>query len=439
MRLFQDTIVAIATPPGGGGVGIVRLSGPLAPAIAARLTQKSFTPRQALVCAFYDLQQQCIDTGVLLYFKAPHSFTGEEVIEFQCHGSPFILDNLIKACLACGARLANPGEFSLTAYLNGKIDLVQAEAIADLINATSEKSAQCALHALQGDFSKRIHHVKDALIQLQVLVEAMIDFPEEEIELSTFQQLYQRTTALLTLLDQLMRQTTQGILLREGVVVVIAGPPNAGKSTLMNALAGREVAIVTPIAGTTRDLMRETVLVDGVAMTLIDTAGLRETDCMIEQEGIKRAREAMARADLLLWVTEYAAPVFLTEPVAIPVITILNKMDGASSQVMPCEEAMLHASLKYGEGLTAIRQAILKTVAYQPEEGIFIARRRHLEALKDVQGYLNEVEGLLKRSETLELIAEALRLAQHALGSITGEFTSEALLGEIFSSFCIGK
>jgi tRNA modification GTPase len=444
---LKPTITAIATPPGFGGVGIIRLSGPNAYDIAQRFIKLPLIPREAKFCQLFDDAGAVLDSAIVLYFKAPHSFTGEDVIEFQCHASPVMLDLIVKQCLYYGARLASPGEFSLTAFLNGKIDLVQAESIADLIHASSETSARMALRSLSGEFSTRLHQLESTLVRLRVLIEAGIDFSDEEVDILSEGEVERSIQTLLTELEAVQKQARQGSLMREGIRVVIAGRPNAGKSTVMNLLAGREVAIVTPIAGTTRDLMRESITIEGIPLILIDTAGLHETDCMVEQEGIRRAKQAIAEADLVLWIIDLQAPdseaVFESSLAAllspnVPILKVFNKIDCCPKPPHQ-EEKAVYIAAKTGLGVEKLHQTILSTVGYQPTEGLFIARRRHLAALELVKNALQEALNQIKTTRALEFIAEELRQAQLALNEITGEFSSDDLLGEIFSTFCIGK
>ncbi len=443
-----DTIVAIATPPGRGGVGIIRVSGPLSCDIARQITQNALiTPREAHFRAFYASNSELIDQGILLYFKAPFSFTGEDVVEFQVHGAPVVLDGLLTECVQLGARLAKPGEFSERAFLNNKIDLTQAEAIADLIHASSQTAARMAVRSLQGDFSKKIHGINDQLIHLRLFVEAAIDFPEEEIDFLNDGKI----TAMLTTVRQdlalIRASANQGAMLREGLSVVIAGLPNAGKSTLINLLSGRDVAIVTEVAGTTRDVMREHILLDDIPLHVIDTAGLRESDDLVEKEGIKRAWQEVSRADCVLLVIDAscgADTTLLNEaiqavlPTDVPIIQVFNKIDtlGCSAKI---ESSAVYLSAKSGEGLSLLKAKIKEVVGYQPAEGHFLARRRHIQALDTAQALLLAGHNQLSVHRAGELLAEDLRLAHQALCEITGEFTPDDLLGEIFSSFCIGK
>ncbi|PJD94101.1 MAG: tRNA uridine-5-carboxymethylaminomethyl(34) synthesis GTPase MnmE [Legionella sp.] len=442
------TIVAIATPPGRGGVGIVRVSGPDALSMALRLTKRqSFTPRLAQFASFYTSEDTLLDQGIVLYFQAPHSFTGEDVIEFQGHGSPVVLDLLVKELLKCGAKLANPGEFSLRAFLNDKLDLAQAEAIADLIHAHSESSARMAMRSLQGDFSKRIAVLNTQLIQLRLYVEAALDFPEEDLDFLNDGKIAARLAEIQKELADIRALAAQGAIMREGITVVIAGRPNAGKSTLMNALAKRDVAIVTDIPGTTRDVMREHILLDDIPVHLIDTAGLRDSTDVVEQEGIKRAWAELSRADCVVMVIDYSEDnrheelnlqIKLALPDQIPIILVYNKVDKIGESARK-EGTALYVSLKNTEGLALLQEEIKTVVGYQPQEGQFLARRRHLDALDQATHLLQEGATLLLSHRAGELLAEDLRLAHAALGEITGEFSSDDLLGVIFSSFCIGK
>ncbi|NCT57501.1 MAG: tRNA uridine-5-carboxymethylaminomethyl(34) synthesis GTPase MnmE [Legionella sp.] len=451
--MATDTIVAIATPPGRGGVGILRLSGALASAIAKRLTRREdlIVPKHVYYRAFYPedaTDQAWIDTGLLLYFQTPHSFTGEDVVEFQTHGSPRVLDRLLSACVACGARLARPGEFSERAFLNNKIDLAQAEAIADLIHANSETAARLAVRSLQGDFSKKINAINEQLVNLRLYVEAAIDFSDEEIDFLSDGKVAALFNQVFTDLLTVRTGASQGALLRESSVVVISGPPNAGKSTLLNALSGQDLAIVTDEAGTTRDLMREDILIDDIPLQLIDTAGLRESDHRVEQEGIKRAWQAIKRADVVLMmfdVADEAAGMLLDTaiqealPEHVPVIKIFNKIDKTSSITPYQKDSSIYLSAKQGDGLDLLKSAIKNALGHQPAEGLFLARRRHLDALNQAHQCLISGQKQLFEHQAGELLAEDLRQAHDALCEITGEFTTDDLLGKIFSTFCIGK
>ncbi|MDI1351972.1 MAG: tRNA uridine-5-carboxymethylaminomethyl(34) synthesis GTPase MnmE [bacterium] len=464
-----DTIVAIATPPGRGGVGIIRLSGPRAYSISLQLNgNKVLLPRLATFCSFYQAtydfsnssqvtaesqetvvasKKTLVDQGIMLYFKAPHSFTGEDVVEIQAHGSPIVLDLLTKEAVLLGARLARPGEFSERAFLNDKIDLTQAEAIADLIQASSQTSARMALRTLQGDFSHKISQLNEQLIYLRLYVEAAIDFPEEEIDFLNDGKVTSLLNTILNELDVIRSQANQGVILREGLSLVIAGRPNAGKSTLINYLAGRDVAIVTEIAGTTRDVMREHILLDDIPLHIIDTAGLHESADVVEQEGIRRAWEEVKKADCVLLVVdlnspqqqhELSAKITAVIPEGVPVITVFNKIDIVNSPTSTKTDEVF-ISAKSGLGIDGLKKMIKQVVGYQPNEGHFLARRRHLLALDEAKKLLSNGQIQLEQHRAGELLAEDLRLAHHALGEITGEFSSDDLLGVIFSSFCIGK
>lgn len=443
-----ETIAAIATPPGRGGVGIIRLSGPLAYAIGLQLNgQQSIIPRQIHYCSFKNQEGELFDNGLILYFKGPNSFTGEDVIEFQCHGSPIILDNLLKECLKHGARLANPGEFSERAFLNDKIDLTQAEAIADLIDASSQTAARMALQSLQGFFSEKVNAINDELLALRIFVEAAIDFPEEEIDFLNDGKIANKLKKILTQLESLRASAAQGAIMREGLKLVIAGRPNAGKSTLINALAGKEVAIVTSIPGTTRDVMREHILLDDIPLHLVDTAGLRQSTDLVEQEGIKRAWQEVAQADCLLHVIDKSSEEATDELDAdlkkaladsVPIIKIFNKIDSLQENARE-EDSGIYLSAKSGLGLELLKAKIKKIAGYQPAEGRFLARTRHLNALDRAHEFLVSGQEQLLLHKAGELLAEDLRLAHQHLGEITGEFSSDDLLGKIFSSFCIGK
>ena len=446
----DDTIAAIATPPGHGGIGIVRVSGPQTRAIAEAVTGRDLTPRYAHYGPFYGDNGEVLDEGIALFFPGPHSFTGEDVLELQGHGGPVVLEWLLRRVLALGARLAEPGEFSRRAFLNDKLDLTRAEAIADLINATTEQAAKSALKSLQGDFARRVEALVEGLINLRLYVEAAIDFPEEEIDFLADGQVGERLQALIDQLEHLLHQAQQGALLQEGMTVVILGRPNAGKSSLLNALAGRESAIVTHIAGTTRDTIREHIQIDGLPLHIVDTAGLRETEDVVERIGIERAWQAIEQADHALVVIpadgEIApedAAILEKLPSAMPVTVVRNKIDliGAGPHVeMQDGRTVIWLSAKHGQGLELLRDHLKRAVGYaQTPDGVFMARRRHVEALQNALTQLKTGAENLAVHAAGELLAEDLRQAQQALESITGRFTSDDLLGEIFSSFCIGK
>jgi len=449
----DDPIAAIATPPGRGGVGIVRVSGRCLAEILKALHPGPIAPRAAVRCDFSDGDQQLLDQGLLLFFPGPHSFTGEDVIELHGHGGPVVMDSLLQRVLELGARLAQPGEFSQRAFLNDKIDLTQAEAIADLIDASSRQAARSAVRSLQGEFSQRIHTLVDALINLRVYVEAAMDFPEEEIDFLGDGRILAMLEDLIAQLDAVFATAQQGVILREGMTVVIAGKPNAGKSSLLNALSGRDSAIVTDIPGTTRDVLRESIHIDGMPLHVVDTAGLRDSADTVEQEGIRRAWLEIDKADQVLFIIDGSQSLdvqvedqwpefFARYPGRKDVALVFNKMDCVarppdSSFV---DTPRLYLSAKTGQGLDQLRGYLKKCMGYEAvSEGNFLARRRHLtvlgQALDTLQGARRE---LVDRGAG-ELLAEDLRIAQQLLGEITGDFTPDDLLGKIFSSFCIGK
>jgi tRNA modification GTPase len=456
-----DTIAAIATPPGRGGVGIVRVSGPGVPALATALLGALAPPRHAVHRTFRDAAGVPIDEGLALYFAAPASYTGEHVLELHGHGGPVVMDLLLARVLELGARPARAGEFSERAFLNERLDLAQAEAVADLIDAGSAAAARAAARSLTGEFSTRVLDLQAALVELRTYVEAAIDFPDEELELLSEPAIGGRIDALLARCDALERAARQGRLLHEGLVVVIAGRPNAGKSSLLNALAGHDAAIVTPIPGTTRDVLRERIQIDGMPLTVLDTAGLRDGPDVVEAEGIRRAREQMTKADRILYVVDAAdaaavdaLPADLDAlPKDVPVSVVLNKSDLATGRVAAGDArlvgtgdttstagASLRISARTGEGLDLLRAHLKTAAGYVPDEaGTFSARRRHLDALARVHAHVLVARGHLRDAAGPELVAEELRLAQGALGEVLGEFTSEDLLSRIFSSFCIGK
>lgn len=448
MGATRDTIAAVATPPGRGGVAVVRVSGPRAHAIACAVTGRALPARRAVFCRFRDADGQTLDEGLALYFAAPASFTGEDVVEFQGHGSPVVCDLLLARVLELGARLAEPGEFSLRAFLNDRLDLVQAEAIADLVASRSEQAARAALRSLDGAFSRKIHALVAELTRLRVYVEAAMDFPDEDIDFLDDQALRDGLAALQSAFEALDEATRQGRLLAEGFTVVIAGPPNAGKSSLLNALAGSETAIVTPIPGTTRDILREQIVVEGMPLHVLDTAGLRDTVDVIEQEGVRRARGELDRADHALMVVDGSATTpdeiarLRTElPDGLPHTLVLNKLDlGHSAAFKPPPDGAVAVSALTGAGLSALRGALCQAAGLGEDATTTLsARRRHLDALERARAHLDEGIRQLEQHRAAELLAEELRLAQDALGTVTGRVTSDDLLGEIFSSFCIGK
>jgi len=452
MSQERETIAAVATAPGRGGIGVVRVSGPRAKAVAITLSGREPAPRHAHYGPFHADDGEVIDEGLMLFFPGPHSFTGEDVLELQGHGGPVVMDMLLQRCIALGVRLARPGEFSERAFLNDKLDLAQAEAIADLIEASSAQAARNAVRSLQGEFSRRVHELNEKLIQLRIYVEAAIDFPEEEIDFLADGRVLALLQAVRQELTDVMREAGQGALLREGMSVVIAGRPNAGKSSLLNALAGREAAIVTDIPGTTRDLLREHIQVDGMPLHIIDTAGLRHTDDQVERIGVERAIKALEDADRVLLVVDSQTatvdrdwPEFLSvRPERGKTTLIRNKADLTGEDIALSVEAdgytTLSLSARSGEGLQLLREHLKQCMGYeQTAESGFSARRRHLDALLRAADHLDHGHAQLTLAGAGELLAEDLRQAQQSLGEITGTFSSDELLGRIFSSFCIGK
>jgi tRNA modification GTPase len=445
-----DTIAAIATPHGQGGIGIVRISGPQVPTIARQLLGRLPKPRYAELHDFRDADGARIDVGLALYFPAPASFTGEHMLELHGHGGPVVMDLLLARVLALGARSARPGEFSERAFLNGKLDLAQAEAIADLIGSGTAQAARAAVRSLQGVFSERILALLEQLITLRTWVEAAMDFPDEEIDLLSNERVGEQLSALSHAIDRVLAGAHQGQLLHDGMTLVIAGRPNAGKSSLLNALAGHDAAIVTDIPGTTRDVLRERIQIDGMPLHIIDTAGLHESTDPVEQAGMQRARRAMESADRVLLVvddqqgyTAADAAILKDLPAGIPHTRLYNKVDlsgrrpGISGADAPVEIAL---SAYTGAGLDDLRRHLKHCVGFQEEAGGgFSARRRHLDALRRARTHVEEGKRLLQKHYAAELLAEELREAQQDLGEITGAFTNEDLLDRIFSSFCIGK
>lgn len=437
----SDTICAIATPPGRGGIGVVRISGPKASDIASRLIGKTPSPRQVAYVSVRSAEG-VIDQGLALYFPGPNSFTGEDVLELQLHGSPIVLEQVLAAATAAGARRAGPGEFSQRAFLNDKIDLAQAEAIADLIAATSEQAARAAQRSLQGRFSKHVHALAEAITQLRIWVEAALDFPDEEIDFLADRKVLSSVDELIEQTDQLLDQAEAGRLLNDGIRIAIVGKPNAGKSSLFNALVQRDSAIVTDIPGTTRDVLRETVHFSGIPATLADTAGLRETEDVVEIEGVKRARAELEAADLVLWVVDASQPDAgqAALPTAnVPVIRVDNKIDRLP-QTPKAQPGRVAISALTGRGLQQLDTAVIETLGIHREtSGEFSARARHVEQIRHTLAHLKAGREQLVVFNTGELLAEELRQAADALGEITGKLHSDELLGRIFSSFCIGK
>lgn len=441
-----DTIVAIATGQGRGGVGIIRVSGADIDALACAVLGAAPKARIATLSNFFDANGDTLDQGIALFFSAPHSYTGENVLELQGHGGPAVLQLVLQRCLDLGARLAQPGEFTRRAFLNNKLDLAQAESVADLIEANTAEAAKSAVRSLSGEFSTAIHGLVDELIHLRMLVEAMLDFPEEELDSVDIV----RRNDLLTVVRDRLRQTQdkarQGSLFREGAHVVIAGMPNAGKSSLLNRLSGEDVALVSDIPGTTRDVVRQAIQIRGVPLHIMDTAGLRETEDVVENLGIARTHQTLHRADLIVFmldarkgITEQDRAIMDGLPKNTPRLLVLNKVDllNGQSSTLPEETYFVSVSAKTGEGIEALREKLLEAVGWRDlESGAYMARERHLRAMVQAQTNLTQAVAVIDRAE---LFAEELRLAQHALSEITGEFSSDDLLGEIFSRFCIGK
>jgi tRNA modification GTPase len=447
-------IIAVATAPGKAGVGVVRISGQDLGPIVRALFQKDLSPRQATLLSLRDGAGQLIDQLVAIYFVAPASFTGEDVLELQCHGGPQLLELVMKRCLELGKEsglvIAEPGEFTLRAYLNNKVDLAQAEAIADLIDAQSEAAVRGAARSLQGAFSDDINDLVEEITQLRILVESTLDFPEEEIEFLENAQARERLEAVKTKLQSLREGAKQGKILRDGIQLVLAGAPNVGKSSLLNKLAGEEVAIVTPIAGTTRDRVKESIQIEGVPMHIIDTAGLRQTTDEVEAKGIERTWEAIRLADLVIFLTapnaqneanELRAQILEALPPKCPVLEVMNKVDLLDLDQKQPQEGVLLISAKNGDGIQALKLKILETVGWNgSQEGAIVARRRHLDCLERAAEHIEKSQQFAANgNNSLELFAEELSLAQNHLGQITGKLLPDDLLGKIFSQFCIGK
>lgn len=449
-----DTIVAQATPPGYGGIGIVRVSGPAVPNIAKTLLKKIPVPKQAEYLGFYNPQGEILDQGIALYFKNPHSFTGEDVLELQGHGGPLVVQSLVQTAVQLGARLARPGEFSERAFLNNKIDLVQAEAILDLIHANSEQAAKSAIRSLQGEFSDAIHSLVELLIHLRMHVEAQIDFPDEEIEGHAENKMLSTIALLNEGIDKILKNAKTGALLAEGAKVVILGRPNAGKSSLLNALSGYEAAIVTDIPGTTRDLLREKICLDGLLLHLVDTAGLHSTEDIVEQKGIKRATEELIKADHLILVVDATTSketdpkILFPEwvsifPEKIPITVLYNKVDILKHEARLIQHetyTLIYVSMKTKQGLSLLTEHLKSSFKFSMgTEGTFAARTRHVKALEEAKKHLDQAQKQLENHRAYELMAEELRFCQIHLDEITGKFSSDDLLGKIFSEFCIGK
>ena len=447
-----DTIAAVATPPGRGGIGVVRVSGKDIKSLALKVIGYVPEPRYASLSKFFDEDGQVIDQGIVLFFPAPHSYTGEDVLELQGHGGPAVMNLLLSSCLSAGARMARPGEFTLRAYLNNKLDLAQAESVADVIDASTSEAARCAMRSLQGEFSSAIHVVVRALTDLRISVEASLDFSEEEIDHLHRADVSYKLKGVQAQLEHVLASARQGSILREGIWIALVGQPNVGKSSLLNVLAGEEAAIVTEIPGTTRDTIHRTIEIEGVPLHLLDTAGLRETDDTVEKMGIARTRSTIEKANFVLlvmdsrWgITSEDQAILDSLPSGLPVIYVYNKIDllDKSSLIEAGKGGLeIYLSAITGAGIETLRQKLLELAGWQPRsvgEGAFMARQRHLRALTATREYLGNAAELDKEEFQSELLAEELRLAQQALSSITGEFGADDLLGEIFSRFCIGK
>ncbi len=447
-----DIIAAIATPPGKGGVGIIRISGKNLTSLAENILGEHPKPRYAQLSRFLDVHGEAIDHGIALYFPAPNSYTGEDVLELQGHGGPTIMNLLLNRCLACGARMAQPGEFTLRAFLNQKLDLVQAESVADIIEASTSQAARCAVRSLQGRFSTTIDELTRLLIELRMLIEATLDFPEEEIDVLHTEMVKNKLDAIYAQLNSVLASAHQGKLLQEGIKTVLVGEPNVGKSSLLNQLAEDDVAIVTEIPGTTRDSIQKSITLAGVPVHIIDTAGLRETTDIVEQKGIERTHAAIRDADILIHLVDLSGDSRTQDDISLyaysndkPQIIVFNKIDlvDRAPKIDKWENAVdVYLSAKTGAGVELLREQILHAAGWQVAqsgEGLFTARQRHLEALENSQLHLNTAMAYRDNESEWVLLAEELRLAQDALSSITGRFTADDLLGEIFSHFCIGK
>lgn len=441
-----DTIAAIATPQGRGGIGIVRLSGPGLLPLAQAILGKPIAQRQASYSSFLNAEGQVIDQGIALFFPAPHSYTGEDVLELQGHGGIAMPQMVLQRCLELGARLAQPGEFTLRAFLNNKLDLAQAESVADLIDATTSQAARSAMRSLRGDFSRAVHQLVEALIRLRMLVEAMLDFPEEEIDALDIEKRRNSLEKIGDNLEKILALAQQGSLLREGAHVVLIGQPNVGKSSLLNQLSGEDVALVSDVPGTTRDAIRQAIQINGVPLHIVDTAGLRESQDKVEQMGMERTHDAMQKADAILLLVEAGDHLAFEDrqilaklPLNIPQLKVFNKID-LTEQEAHIEEheegCSIFLSAKTGAGVDLLCNKLLELIGWHQEAGVFMARERHIRALLDAR---NHMQHAAERVVQAELLAEELRLAQEALNGITGEFTSDDLLGEIFGRFCIGK
>lgn len=452
IMVTPDIIAAIATPPGRGGIGVIRISGKNLTKLAETMLGKLPKPRYAHFSQFLDANGQVIDQGITLYFPAPNSYTGEDVLELQGHGGPAVMNLLLNQCLSVGARLAQPGEFTLRAYLNNKIDLIQAESVADIIEASTSEAARCAIQSLQGHFSAKIEELVNLLITLRMLIEATLDFPEDEIDNLQALKIKDRLNHIHTQLEQIFLSARQGNLLQEGITIVLAGAPNVGKSSLLNQLVEDDIAIVTEIPGTTRDTIQRTITIEGIPIHIIDTAGLRETNDVVEQKGIERTHAAIKNANMIIWLVDSSQhqpniqdQILDYIPTNKPQLTVFNKIDllNESPRIEDEKNSIkIHLSAKTGTGIELLRKKILEIAGWQfnpAGEGLFMARQRHLEALTQARTHLENAQRFTENEYQLELLAEELRLSQFTLSSITGQFTADDLLGEIFSHFCIGK
>lgn len=448
----HDIIAAIATPPGSGGIGIIRISGKDLKSIAYTITGILPKQRVAQLSQFYAENGNVIDQGITLYFPSPQSYTGEDVLELHGHGGSAVMNLLLSRCLNAGARLAQPGEFTLRAFLNNKLDLLQAEGVADIINATTEHAARCAIRSLQGKFSATIHSLVNTITSLRILIEATLDFPEEETEFLDIREVETQLVTIQTELERVFTSSKQGNLLREGINLVLVGEPNVGKSSLINQLAEEDIAIVTDIPGTTRDAIQRTIQISGIPFHITDTAGLRQTNDIIEKSGIARTYTALEKADIILFISDINTNHAKSDhqildklPANIPRINVANKIDLLTAPLRDSQAKCtptIYLSAKTGEGIPNLHKAILDTIGWSSgnnDEGLFMARQRHISALSDANESINNAKNLVANDYQLELIADELRAAQKTLSTITGEFTSDDLLGEIFSSFCIGK